>query len=261
MEFLVIDLETVPKTETAHTWTPKKDKDGKDEFPPLHVHKICCIGYCTLGDPDSKKTLSAGEPITKYSALFDYSEKDGPQDEKDILTMFMSIFNEMNQDGKFAVVTWNGRTFDLPVLIHRLFSYGMDTEWYYGDKEMNNRYGKRHIDVMEAFCNFGTFGGYGRTSMDSVAKLSGLPGKMDVTGDSVAQMHKDGRYEDIQEYCLTDVIQTALVFLRFCALSGKMNKDYARAVSNNLFDIVKQDKRNQIQQLYLKTDQTKFFSF
>ena len=194
--------------------------DGKEEFPPLHVHKICCIGYCILRYSNFVPASDTGKivSVVEYNTLFDYSFQDpNKRNEKDALTAFYQIMNKMND--KFALVTWNGRTFDLPVLIYRMFAYGMDTEWYYGDKEINNRYGKRHVDVMEAFCNFGTFGGYGRTSLDSVAKLSGLPGKMDVTGDSVAKMHEAGKYDDIQEYCLTDVLQTALVFLNICRIS------------------------------------------
>jgi len=259
MEFLVLDLETVPKTETAHTWTPKIDKDGKEEFPPLHVHKICCIGYCILRDPNTVQLSDKFQPV-EYNTLFDYSFQDSnKRNEKDALTAFSQIMDKMND--RFVLVTWNGRTFDLPVLVYRMFSYGLDIEWYYGDKEVNGRYGKRHIDVMDTFCNFGTFGGWGRAHLDSIAKLSGLPGKMEVTGDSVSKMHEAEQYDDIQEYCLTDVLQTALVFLRFGALAGKMDKKYASVVSDLILKKASEDSRKQVKELFMKTDMSKFFSF
>ena len=75
MNFLVIDLETIPKTESAHTWTPKV-VDGKEEFPPIHAHKICCIGYCILRDINSgSENGKLGQNI-EYNTLFDYSFDD-----------------------------------------------------------------------------------------------------------------------------------------------------------------------------------------
>ena len=250
MEYVVIDLETIPKTETASFWVPKMI-DGKEEFPPLHVHKICCIGYCILRDND----MAIEKPIVEYGSLFDYSlDQPNLENEKDIISNFYQMIDGMD---RFTLITWNGRTFDLPVLVHRMYSYGMDLAWYYRNKEISGRYGKQHIDLMDAFCNYGTFG-HGRAHLDSVAKLSGLPGKTDVKGDNVKLMHEQGKYEDIQTYCLTDVIQTALIFLRLSVLSGGMNDDVFVMKSKTLFNKCQNDSRGPIKNIFSNSDKKKF---
>ncbi len=250
MEYVVIDLETVPKTETVSTWVPKL-VDGKEEFPPLHVHKICCIGYCILRDNPTES-----KPMVEYNSLFDYSF-DNPKinNEEQIIQQYYDMVDQMD---RFTLVTWNGRTFDLPVLIHRMYSYGMDLDWYYRNKEIAGRYSKQHIDVMDVFCNYGTFG-HGRAHLDSIAKLSGLPGKGDVKGDNVKEMHEAGRYEEIQTYCITDVIQTAFIFLRFAALSGHLGLDFQLCIKmmNSLLDKCHADPRAPINNLYHKSDLNK----
>ena len=56
-----------------------------------------------------------------------------------------------------------------------------------------------------------------------LAKLLGLPGKMDVKGDQVYSMHLDGKLQEINDYCLCDTLDTYFVFLRTRILTGDLN--------------------------------------
>ena len=66
-------------------------------------------------------------------------------------------------------------------------------------------------------------GGNGATrsgSLDAVARLFGLPGKIGVDGSQVEGLYRAGQLAKIQAYCLADVVQTAFVLLRFRLLQG-----------------------------------------
>jgi predicted PolB exonuclease-like 3'-5' exonuclease len=55
----------------------------------------------------------------------------------------------------------------------------------------------------------------GRASLQNVAMLLGLPGKLGMSGDKVWDAYLDGGIEHIRNYCETDVLNTFLVYLRF----------------------------------------------
>ena len=58
--------------------------------------------------------------------------------------------------------------------------------------------------------------------LDLLSKLLGKPGKMEVSGDQVYEMHRAGRHQDINDYCLFDTLDTYFVFLRTRVLSGDL---------------------------------------
>ena len=71
------------------------------------------------------------------------------------------------------------------------------------------------------------------SSLDALARLIGLPGKIGIDGSQIEDLFAAGRLEDIRNYCLADVAQTALLFLRFRLLQGVLDSSqYRRAVSD-----------------------------
>jgi len=233
MDYIVFDIETIPETETAHLWTPKDEK----EFPPLHVHKIQTIGYCVIGansivkklhsaqlrskadlsDEDSSVLAKASEYITMYD------------NERDLLFDFLQQIIFSNREYDVCFVSQHGTKFDMAVLLTRMFSYSIRTDWYYGykgNKFINpestvNR--PRHIDIKHEFAD-GMFKGH---SLDHMAQLAGLVGKGEVDGSKTYDLYKEGKDLTVAEYCLTDVLKTAFVFLKHCLISA--NADSANA--------------------------------
>lgn len=126
-------------------------------------------------------------------------------------------------------VTFNGRTFDLPLMEHAAFRYGVAVpQWFnLGDRayeQKRNRYNlNSHIDVQEVLTNFGST--WFRGGLNLAATLLGKPGKMDVQGDMVYDYYLQGRIEEINEYCRCDVLDTYFAFLRTCVLTGKLSLD------------------------------------
>jgi predicted PolB exonuclease-like 3'-5' exonuclease len=121
---------------------------------------------------------------------------------------------------KAKLVTFNGRAFDMPLLELAAFRYGFPARDYY--QNSRNRF-NGPIDLMDWMTNFGASRLAG--GLDLMAKLIGKPGKMDVAGDQVYQMHLDGKGQEINDYCLCDTLDTYFVFLRTRILTGDISPD------------------------------------
>jgi predicted PolB exonuclease-like 3'-5' exonuclease len=127
------------------------------------------------------------------------------------------------------LVSWNGAGFDLPVLHYRslLHSVTAARYWETGDGDSSFRYSNylsrfhwRHMDLMDVLSGFQ---GRGRASLDDVATLLGLPGKVGMHGSQVWDVYLKGGLARIRDYCETDVLNTYLVYLRFQLLRGHLN--------------------------------------
>jgi predicted PolB exonuclease-like 3'-5' exonuclease len=151
--------------------------------------------------------------------------------ETEIVTRFWQIF-----EGAEILVSFNGRGFDLPVLETRALSHSLSLPRYFGAPQARSSYrGNRysdayHLDLCDFLSNFGAV--YRRGSLDLLAKLIGLPGKYSIEGGDVEYLYRQGRQKEINQYCITDVLQTFLLFLRVELLRGKLSQaDHEAAVA------------------------------
>lgn len=125
-----------------------------------------------------------------------------------------------------TLVSFNGRTFDLPLLELAAFRYGISLpQWFnMGGKsyeQPRNRYNSdAHLDLQDVLTNFGASRFTG--GLNLAANLIGKPGKMDVQGHMVQDMHDAGRSQEINDYCRCDVLDTYFVFLRCSVLLGNL---------------------------------------
>ena len=62
----------------------------------------------------------------------------------------------------------------------------------------------------------------GRVSLEHVALLLGLPGKLGMGGEQVFEYWRSGRIAEIRAYCETDVLNTYLVWLQFQQVRGRL---------------------------------------
>ena len=143
--------------------------------------------------------------------------------EPDMVARFWQIF-----EGAQVVVSFNGRGFDFPVLETRALKHGLSVPRYFGAGQGGNTYrGNRysvtfHFDLCDFLSNFGA--AYRRGSLDMLAKIIGLPGKYMIAGEDVEYLFRQGRYKEINQYCMTDVLQTFLLFLRVELLRGRIDR-------------------------------------
>jgi hypothetical protein len=119
---------------------------------------------------------------------------------------------------KAKLVSFNGRGFDLPLLELGAFRYGCSSRDHFYNSR--NRYGGNHLDLMDWLGNYGACRVSG--GLDLLSKILGKPGKMEVSGDQVYEMYLAGRYQEINDYCMFDTIDTYFVFLRTRVLSGDL---------------------------------------
>jgi predicted PolB exonuclease-like 3'-5' exonuclease len=127
-----------------------------------------------------------------------------------------------------TLVSFNGRTFDLPLLELAAFRYGLSLAgWFGGTKsyeQPRNRYNNEaHLDLHDVLTNYGAsrFNG----GLNLAANLLGKPGKMDVQGHMVQDLWNEGRLAEINDYCRCDVLDTYFVFLRCMVLTGQLPLD------------------------------------
>jgi len=158
--------------------------------------------------------------------------------EPEMVARFWQIFESAE-----TLVTFNGRGFDLPVLETRALRHGLSLPRYFGTAQAKLRYRSSrysdayHVDLCDFLSNFGAV--YRRGSLDLLAKLIGLPGKYSIEGSDVEYLCRQGRQKEINQYCITDVLQTFLLFLRVELLRGKLSQgDYEAAVAASREDLL-----------------------
>jgi 3'-5' exonuclease len=151
--------------------------------------------------------------------------------EPELVTRFWQIFENSQ-----VLVSFNGRGFDLPVLETRALKYGLSLPKYFGAAQTkytyrSSRYSDAyHIDLYDFLSNYGAV--YRRGSLDILAKIIGLPGKYTIAGEDVEYLFRQGRLKEINQYCITDVLQTFLLFLRVELLRGKITAaEYGDAIA------------------------------
>lgn len=142
-----------------------------------------------------------------------------PMSEKELLATFLQGVGERRPQ----LVGFNSRSADLKILLQRALINGVtapdfcrrpDKPWEGVDYFV--RGGEWHIDMLDIL------GGWGNTSpsLNELASLSGIPGKMDVQGEQVASLWLEGRYQEIIDYNECDAVTTYLVWLRLAHLIG-----------------------------------------
>jgi predicted PolB exonuclease-like 3'-5' exonuclease len=123
-------------------------------------------------------------------------------------------------------VTFNGRSFDIPLMELAAYRYGISVPAWFNIHDRTysqnrNRYNlEAHLDLHEILTNFGST--WFRGGLNLAAALVNKPGKIDVQGDMVLDMYRQGKMHEISEYCRCDVLDTYFVFLRLQVLMGRI---------------------------------------
>ncbi len=234
MNYLIFDIETYPDKELVEavygrSYASVKEQSDRMLHPVFHIPIV--IGGLVCDE---------SMRIRSFGAKFG-----GPDKERETLQFFWETF-ERYGGGKratppelgpeCALVTFNGRGFDLPVVENRSLRYGIGSAEYFSSRDKFNNYRYRyapefHFDIVEFLTNFGaTF----RPSLDAVAKLLGLPGKTEMNGAEVEGEFERGNLTGIAEYCMRDVALTYFIFLQCHRMRGLFRGDfhatYAEAV-------------------------------
>jgi predicted PolB exonuclease-like 3'-5' exonuclease len=226
-EYLIVDIETVPDSER---WIRPEPPHGEAAFPPTWAHRIIVIGYLWLDHAYRFKRCGVIESDRDATASTDERER-----------ALLAGFSRLVRDARPVLVTYNGRSFDLPVMVMRALCHAVPLPWYYRDRERRYRYSEDgHLDLCDWLADHGASRA---GKLDAVARLIGLPGKVGVDGSQVDGLYQAGKLAAIEHYCLADVAQTALLFLRFRLLQGQLAPAAYRARTAALLDALAGDGR------------------
>src|SRR5262245_52058477 len=157
-------------------------------------------------------------------SLIDIVALDEPQFRSHIITE--NFWRGWEAYRRPTLVSFNGRTLDLPLLELAAFRYGLSVKTWFDSSGKTyerplNRYNTEcHLDLHDVLTNFGAsrFNG----GLNLVANLLGKPGKMDVQGYMVQDLWNEGKLTDINDYCRCDVLDTYFAFLRSMVLLGQL---------------------------------------
>jgi len=113
------------------------------------------------------------------------------------------IDSAVGQTASRKIVTWNGLSFDFPVLLKEAGRYGDEIADTWKHIAIAH-----HIDLM--YMVVSKAGHY--LALDKALKGAGLEGKTPgVDGALAPEMWKEGKYAEVIEYCVQDVKQTLLL--------------------------------------------------
>ena len=222
---LVFDIETIPDVDgLRRVWalgpevseaavvdlaSQRRRQATGGDFLPHYLQRVVAIS-CALRSNDGVRVWSLGSA----------------QDiERDIVQRFFDGIEKYTPQ----LVSWNGGSFDLPVLHYRALIHGIAAGGYWdlGDNnrefKYNNYLGRfhtRHIDLMDLLAGYQN---RAWAPLDEIAQLCGLPGKLGMDGSQVYGAWKRGEIAAIRNYCETDVANTYLLFQRFQLIRGLLD--------------------------------------
>jgi predicted PolB exonuclease-like 3'-5' exonuclease len=196
-----------PRAVTSQRLTDKSDDEIRaaigDKFPKHLYHSIICIGALIAHREENGWTVDA------LGALH---TGEGP--ENLLISSFVDRIAELSPQ----LVTFNGSSFDLPVLRYRAMVHGVPAPGL-SARPYFNRYTEDAIDLCDVLSSFSS---QGKATLNELCRVMGLPGKPDgMSGAEVEKYYRDGHIKEIAEYCKSDVVNTYRIWLRYELFRGK----------------------------------------
>jgi len=224
MNTLVFDIETVPDVELGRRLYDLGDLADADVAKAM-VAKQKQARQTDFLPPPQQRVVAISVLLRSREGLKLSSLGDEQSPERELVQRFFEGLERYAP----TLVSWNGSGFDLPVLAYRALRHGIDAHryWEVGETDRDFRYNNylsryhwRHIDLMDVLSGYGASG---RASLETVAQLIGLPGKLGVGGAHVRAAYQRGEIKAIRDYCETDVLNTYLIYLRFQLTRGELD--------------------------------------
>ena len=208
---IVWDLESIPDLLAAArmldlggaTETEVREALGGG-FPKHPLHKIVCIGALVASrQPEGWRVDALGAPHI------------GERPEAKLISDFVEKIGQLRPQ----LITFNGHSFDLPVLryramVNRISAAGLQVRQYF------HRYTEDALDLCDVL---GSYVPGGKVKLDEVSKILGLTGKPEgIDGSRVEEMVLAGQIEEVARYCESDVFNTYRVWLVYELFRGSI---------------------------------------
>lgn len=187
MKTCVLDIETIPNAAAI----AQAGVDPNAGFPAWSLHELACVSILTV---DRDAMAHPTFEIATYSRV-NLSERG----------IVASV--ERSIHDAFEVITYNGRGFDLPVMLARAAVTG-EAAPTIARLHAQGRYARGvHVDLLEEVT---AHGAAPRLRLLDLCSAFGIAVKQDCAGDAVATMVDQGAWPKIAAYCETDVTATWL---------------------------------------------------
>ncbi len=224
---LVFDIETVPDLRgfaAANALDGKSDDEIRAElgekFPKHIYHLIVCIGALVAHWENDRWIVDAlGAPHV------------GDRSERDLIAAFVDKIAQL----KPQLVTFNGSSFDLPVLryramVHKVPAAGLSARPYF------HRFADDAVDLCDVLSSFAPGA---KATLHELCRVMGLPGKPDaINGADVDRYFREGRIREIADYCESDVVNIYRVWLRHELFQGNLSDRAFEASESNLSEFI-----------------------
>jgi hypothetical protein len=230
MSYLVFDIETrIDKTLLRQILFPHEQIDDEEAFQRAREQM--------RRESDGRSDFLAASFHVPVSIALGYTNEDLVLEEVTVLKADGSgedgIVRELwrRLDAYTGtLVSFSGRAFDLPVLEWQALRHGCSAPRYFGERNgFRVRFG-RHLDLYDFLTNHGAT--RLRGGLNLLARLLGLPGKVDVSGADVQGLWESGRFDVVHRYCARDVIQTYFLLLHVEHMRGRLSDDALRRIED-----------------------------
>ncbi|MBF0189312.1 MAG: 3'-5' exonuclease [Magnetococcales bacterium] len=212
-------------------------KGGATEEDPTPFLKTILCRVLTIAAVTRSRSRDGQVTLHMTSLPKDLSSEEDLK-ESHLIDAFLSAVGKH----KPQLVGYNSVGADIRILVQRAIVNGLtqpafsrrpDKPWEGPD--YFNKMSDWNVDLQDAV----TPGwGRGNPSLNELASLSGIPGKMDVAGDQVPQMWLDGRLPEILAYNEYDALTTYLVWLRLAHFGGFFNDELYAVEQARLKDLI-----------------------
>jgi 3'-5' exonuclease len=206
---IVWELETVPDLAAAARMLDLPNATDAEvrealgtTFPKHPLHKIVCIGALIASrQPEGWRVDALGAPHI------------GERSEAKLISDFVEKIGQLRPQ----LITFNGHSFDLPVLryramVNRVSAAGLQIRPYF------HRYNDDALDLCDVL---GSYVPGAKVKLDEVSKILGLTGKSEgVDGSRVEEMVLAGQIDEVARYCESDVLNTYRVWLVYELFRG-----------------------------------------
>lgn len=207
--------------------------DGRSDFLRQCFHQVVAISFL-----EAEIIRSGNQEFYKIRDI--RSGGDLKSLEEDLIKGFFQHLKKQLP----RLVSFNGKTFDLPVLKYRAMKYEVSAPWLYKMGDKWNNYSQKysldwHCDLIDAFSDFGASA---RVKMNELCAVFNLPGKFGIDGSMVEEYFDNGKLQEIRDYCETDVINTYLLYLIYQHHNGSINQESFDEARKDLVDFIEQNK-------------------
>ena len=116
-------------------------------------------------------------------------------------------------------------------MVHKVPAIGLSARPYF------NRYTDDAIDLCDVLASYSS---QAKVRLHELCRVMGLAGKPDhIDGGEIEKYFRDGRIQDIADYCESDVVNTYQVWLRYELFRGKLTDAAFQASETSFNEFIK----------------------